>query len=237
MTPWWNIPRFAQPGGRRAFVNREFLLTDLAQRIIGAGNSLRGGSTSVRERIALTGYRGVGKSALMLQALAMLRAPSRAVDGAAVKLPPTLPTPSEPERWVIIRVSGKSVGSFQELPNALESRALKDVIEDECRLRYSPRVTRLVMKLADALPVELLRAALEHEPVEAAQLALGDPDRRELIRHGLLTPVSASEQDGAVYYLDPLLATAGLARRRVREVVPKLVAEFLPELPPVRARA
>ena len=97
--------------------------------------------------------------------------------------------------------------------DALESRALKDVIEDECRLRYSPRVTRLVMKLADALPVELLRAALEHEPVESAQLALGDPDRRELIRHGLITPVSASEQDGALYYLDPLLATAGLARR------------------------
>lgn len=139
MDPWWNVPRFADTGQRRAFVNRELLLTDLVARMVSVGNALRRGDTHARERIALTGYRGVGKSAVLLHAIDMLRAPSYALEGNFVKLPPTLPSPLDPERWLIVRVSGKSVGSFIELPHAIEKSAFATLYDATGHLHQQGR--------------------------------------------------------------------------------------------------
>src|SRR5690348_13716249 len=95
--PWIVIPKFAEPGQPHAFANREQQLAQLYKMVVSAGNAVRrprrGGA--VRLRAVVTGYMGVGKSALILQALGMIRSEDGVVDGQTVPLPVGLPEPED----------------------------------------------------------------------------------------------------------------------------------------------
>src|SRR5262249_7151551 len=83
LLPWLPIPRFPQIGQPFAFADREDQLAELYAMIADAGNSLVAGQRPAPVRIAVTGYKGVGKSSLILHALGMLRDP----DGQGASLP------------------------------------------------------------------------------------------------------------------------------------------------------
>jgi len=71
--PWISIPSYAEPGRPHAFANREHQLAALYQRLVQAGNAVRDGHDAVHTKHVVFGYMGVGKSALILQALGMIR--------------------------------------------------------------------------------------------------------------------------------------------------------------------
>lgn len=126
--PWINIPPSAQPGQPHAFANRERQLAQLYNGIVEAGNAVRAGQTSVRYRTVVSGYMGVGKSALILQALGMLRDEIGIANGQRVALTPT-PEPRERERWVILRASGKRVAGFDAIADDMR-RSIISVFND-----------------------------------------------------------------------------------------------------------
>src|SRR5262249_5128088 len=140
LLPWLPIPRFPQIGQPFAFADREDQLAELYAMIADAGNSLVAGQRPAPVRIAVTGYKGVGKSSLILHALGMLRDP----DGQGASLPSALPAPKEPKKWLVLRVSGKHVRGIEGLPDALH-RSVLDVLQDT--VRGAEMLTPGVLKL------------------------------------------------------------------------------------------
>lgn len=172
--PWITIPRFAQPGQAHAFADREQKLAQLYKGIVAAGNAVRNHETGVHRRYVVSGYMGVGKSALILHTLAMLRDESGAVHGQAFKLPNGLPEPEDRQRWLILRASGKQVRSFDALADSLQRsilEALEDVKEEAERaipevlprpfILRLPLIHRLFRTREVARFLEV-RSALEH---------------------------------------------------------------------------
>ncbi len=127
--PWIAIPRFAQPGQAHAFADREQKLAQLYRGIVSAGNAVRNHESGVRRRYVVSGYMGVGKSALILHTLAMLRDESGTIHGQGFKLPDGLPEPEDRQRWLILRASGKQVRSFEALGDSLQ-RSILEALED-----------------------------------------------------------------------------------------------------------
>lgn len=121
--PWINIPMIADTGEELAFVQRREELAVLYRGMVEAGNSLRAGRLGVHRKFVVHGYLGVGKSALVLQALRMIREPMSA-DGIAADL--GLPPPEDPERWLILRVSGKHVFGLDGMVDSLRRNVLDD---------------------------------------------------------------------------------------------------------------
>lgn len=112
--PYFYVPSAAEPGQPLAFGDREALLRELYLAIAHAGSALRAGNRAVRHRQAVVGYMGVGKSALILRALEMLRAPPA---GGAVR---------DPERWLIFYFSGKHYPNFEALTDGLAKLRTED---------------------------------------------------------------------------------------------------------------
>lgn len=135
--PWIHIPPVAQTGQVRAFADREDQIAQLYKALVGAGNAVRDGESTVRHRFVVSGYTGVGKSALILQVLAMLRDELGVVDGQRLTLPPDLPEPDGRERWLILRASGKQVPSVDSIAEALRKCALSifDDVQEEAERR------------------------------------------------------------------------------------------------------
>ena len=121
--PWINIPMIADTGEELAFVQRREELAVLYRGMVEAGNSLRAGRLGVHRKFVVHGYLGVGKSALVLQALRMIREPMSA-SGIAADL--GLPPPEDPERWLILRVSGKHVFGLDGMVDSLRRNVLDD---------------------------------------------------------------------------------------------------------------
>ena len=121
--PWINIPMIADTGEQLAFVQRREELAVLYRGMVEAGNALRAGRLGVHRKFVVHGYLGVGKSALVLQALRMIREPMSA-SGIAADL--GLPPPEDPERWLILRVSGKHVFGLDGMVDSLRRNVLDD---------------------------------------------------------------------------------------------------------------
>jgi Cdc6-like AAA superfamily ATPase len=129
--PWLPIPRFPQVGQLFAFADRVDELANLYGAIVDAGNALVGGNRPVPARIVVTGYKGVGKSSLVLHALEMLRDPA----DLAARQGPTLSLlrePDEPQKWLVLRVSGKHVRGIDGLPDDLH-RSVLELLSDTVR--------------------------------------------------------------------------------------------------------
>lgn len=144
--PWIVIPKFAEPGQPHAFANREQQLAQLYKMVVSAGNAVRRPRRegAVRLRAVVTGYMGVGKSALILQALGMIRSEDGVVEGQTVPLPVGLPEPEDRQLWLILRASGKHVSSFDAIADALQQSmlAVLDDVAEEAR-REIPGVLEL----------------------------------------------------------------------------------------------
>jgi hypothetical protein len=121
-----NIPQYPQAGQPRALFDREQEIHELYRPMVQAGNAFCQGNASVRHRHLLRGYRGVGKSSVLVEALSLVRGESArvAVDGRPLVV--DLPEPIDPERWLLLRVSGKAAPSFQLFGKALAEASVGD---------------------------------------------------------------------------------------------------------------
>lgn len=129
--PRLSIPRFPQVGQPFAFADRVGQVAELYGAIVDAGNALVGGKRPVPVRLAVTGYKGVGKSSIVLHALEMLRDPAGAAGSQARDLS-SLPEPNEPQKWLVLRVSGKHVRGIDGLPDDLH-RSVLELLSDTVR--------------------------------------------------------------------------------------------------------
>lgn len=120
--PWINIPMVADTGEQQAFVQRREELAVLYRGLVEAGNSVRAGRLGIHRKFVVHGFLGVGKSALVLEALRRIRElPQGGPAGAD-----DLPVPEDPERWLILRVSGKHVFGLDGMLDSLR----REVIEE-----------------------------------------------------------------------------------------------------------
>jgi hypothetical protein len=145
--PWITVPRIAQPGQVHAFADREQQLSYLYKAMVAAGNAVthsNGGASDgrVRARYVVSGYKGVGKSALILQALGMLRDELGIVDGQQVEVPPGLPEPLDRQRWLVLYASGKSTPGVDAIADVLRRSILSAL--DDVRRDVEKRVERAI---------------------------------------------------------------------------------------------
>lgn len=97
--PWIAISLFPQQAPPYAFADREDQVARLYKSVVSVGNAVRQGQpTNARFRAAVSGYKGVGKSAIIFQVLGMLRAPDTVIEGQKLTIPPGLPEPEARER-------------------------------------------------------------------------------------------------------------------------------------------
>ena len=133
--PWLDIPDAAQPGQRHAFADRELQLQGLYRALVEAGNAVRDGQIGVRHRHVVHGYKGVGKSALILQTLGLLRGelviqgPGQHTDVDQA----SLGKPRDVQRWLVFHLSGKHVSSIEALSEEIASggRAALEEVTDK----------------------------------------------------------------------------------------------------------
>jgi Cdc6-like AAA superfamily ATPase len=118
------IPPSPQPGQPYAFVDREAQVAQLYKPMVNAGNAALAGKPGGRVRAVVHGYVGVGKSSVIYQVLQMVRSSFAVVEGQRVAMPPGLVEPASPERWLILRASGKHVPGFDAIPEAIRALAL-----------------------------------------------------------------------------------------------------------------
>lgn len=126
---WIDIPAYAVPGQVHAFADREQELAQLYKGIVAAGNRVRTSDERVRQKYVVWGPKGVGKSAVILQALGMIRDETNVAEGQRLTLPPELPEPIDRERWLILMASGKRVTNVDAIVDSLQ-RSILDVLDD-----------------------------------------------------------------------------------------------------------
>lgn len=163
--PLLAIPRFPQIGQPFAFADRDDQVDALHGSIVDAGNALiKSGRSRGPLRIVVTGYKGVGKSSLVLHVLDMLRNPVGVTSSR--RNHQGLRDPESPHRWLILRVSGKHVRGIGGLPDDLQ-RSILSVLEDAAReaeqdipdVLALPMVHR-VLRTKECENFEKIRAAL-----------------------------------------------------------------------------
>lgn len=125
------VPPFPQIGQPFACADREDQVSTIYSVVVDAGNALIQGQRPVPRRLVVTGYKGVGKSSVVLQVLGMLRDPQGIAPGQQVAYG-ALPDPVEPQRWLVLRVSGKHVRGIEGLPDDLH-RSVIAILEDAAR--------------------------------------------------------------------------------------------------------
>ncbi len=122
--PWISIPRFPQAGQPYAFADRKEEVGRLYKATVAAGNAVRAEQVGTRYRAVVSGYKGVGKSSVILQVLGMIREPLGVVDGQVLTVPADFPEPENRERWLILSASGKLVPSVDAIADALQKAVL-----------------------------------------------------------------------------------------------------------------
>jgi hypothetical protein len=121
--PWISIPPYPLAGQPYAFVDRETQVAQLYKPMVNAGNAALSKPGS-RVRAVVYGYMGAGKSSVIYQVLGMLRSSFAVAEGQRLTMPPGLVEAQSPERWLILRASGKHVPSFEAVPEAIRALAL-----------------------------------------------------------------------------------------------------------------
>lgn len=186
---WMSIPTFAQPGSLHAFVDRDEELARLYTGMVHAGNAVRAGKLGASKHFAVVGPKGGGKSALILQALGMIR--GQVVEGQRLDVPPDLPEPHERERWLTLWLSGKPIANTERIPDALQ-RDLIAVLDEtrEQAERVIPSTLSLplfdrVFRSREASEFAKVRTALRAlaETIRFVRLFLGNPDTVKLVRN------------------------------------------------------
>ena len=137
---YFHIPAFPQEGQRFAFVDREEQIQRLYGIVTDACNAVRAGNPASIKH-CVEGPKGVGKSSAVVHLLRMLRDDSLIPEG--------FPPLDAPERWLVFRVSGKSIGSSEGLMQAM-LREMRTDVEDEAALELSPIARALGTMMADA---------------------------------------------------------------------------------------
>lgn len=210
--PWLSIPSFAQPGQPHAFVDREEELARLYTGMVSAGNAVRAGKkTGTSRHFAVVGPKGVGKSALILQALGMIR--EQVVEGQRLPLPPDLLQPNDRERWLILWLSGKHVSSVEGIPDAIR-RDMLSVLDDARasadheteRALALPMLDRL-FRTREAVDFARIRSAMTTltETIRYVRLFQGNTETLKLDR---VTQTQSSQE--AAVTLDAQLKAQGL---------------------------
>ncbi len=199
--PWIAIPSFAQPGQLHAFVDRDDELRRLYTGIVSAGNAVRAGKrTGVNRRFAVIGPKGVGKSALVLQALGMIR--DTVVAGQRLPPAPDMPEPIDWERWLILWLSGKNVASLEGIADAIRQDMLA-VVDDarEAALADADRVLQLplldrIFRTREAKDYAGVRSAMKTlaETIRYVRLFQGSTETTTLDR---LTQTESSQEAAA----------------------------------------
>ncbi len=121
---------FAEPHQVHAFADREIELARLYGALVDAGNAVLAGRRAVRHKHVIHGYVGVGKSALIMQALGMIRGEVDDSPGQRVNVPDG-PEPKEPHRWLILHVSGKHAGSIEALTDLVSQTVGSEINDDQ----------------------------------------------------------------------------------------------------------
>ncbi len=179
--PWISIPSFAEPGQAHAFASRETQVVSLYTALVRAGNAVRQGRVGVRHQHVVHGYFGVGKSALLLQVLGMLRGEllAGAVPGQRLELPPGLPEPDDPQRWLILRLSGKQVGDIGALSDAIRSAVLDEEEAHAGRAPLSSFLDEVIDQTERQIP-GALELPIVHRVLRKRETALYKAIRSEL---------------------------------------------------------
>lgn len=173
---FFHIPAFPASGQRFAFVDREEQVRAIYDDLVSAGNEVRAGSADASLRLCVQGPKGSGKSSTIVHVLRLLR--------GEVPVPDGWLQPDAPERWMIFRVSGKSIGSSEGLmqavmremhteaapgdltqPTAIE-RALSDLLSAPVQQLDTDKVLELrwwhrLFQTKDARAFAAVRKALE----------------------------------------------------------------------------
>jgi hypothetical protein len=179
--PWINIPMFADEGEPQIFVGRREELSVLYRALVAAGNAVRAGRFGIHRKFVVHGGLGVGKSALILEALRLLRDPS----AARSELTEGLPDPEEPERWLILRISGKHVTGLDGLATSLSRTLLSDEgggDSDATEQAFHPRLALFehVRRQAENVAPEVLHLAPMHRLLRTHESQLYDKVRADL---------------------------------------------------------
>ncbi|MCU0655425.1 MAG: AAA family ATPase [Polyangiaceae bacterium] len=140
--PYIDIPDFPEPGQPRAFTDRDREIQKIYNAVASAGNALRQGRQATTHRHVVHGYMGVGKSSILFEVLAMIR-------GESTRQPPQ--ELLDPQRWIILRVSGKNAPSVD---------ALADVLIDKVKDEGKPAASNPIFDLLE----ETTRVAREVVP-------------------------------------------------------------------------
>lgn len=126
--PYLPIPPFPQIGQPFAFADRVEQVAELYGAVVDAGNALIHGQPHVPARVVVTGYKGVGKSSVILQVMGMLRDPVGIAPGQQIAFS-GMRDAEEPQRWLVLRVSGKHVRGIEGLPDDLH-RSVLAILQD-----------------------------------------------------------------------------------------------------------
>lgn len=201
--PWIDIPPAAQPGQPHAFANREQQLHKLHSSCVSAGNAVVEGEPGIHRKVVVHGYKGVGKSALILQVLARLRHEETAA--TLTNLGDGQPQSQSPDQWIVMRLSGKQIGDPGALTDAVQQLAASaprsEAPEERLLLRIGEEVRDTAKRAVPRARFPILsvisrflfrqkpqQAHAIREALEAASVAIG------YARQWLGATVHASEQ-------------------------------------------
>jgi hypothetical protein len=211
--PWINIPMFSDTDEQQVFVARREELSVLYRGLVEAGNAVRAGRFGIHRKFVVHGYLGVGKSALILEALRLLRDPQAARDEVAAELP----EPEEPERWLILRISGKHVTGLDGVVASLRQTMLHadsaGGMDDEDDTRQ-PRLALYdhVQRQAETVANAALQLAPLHRLLRTREVELYDKVRSDLAALAATIEQiaeAAAQRPGTVPAADPTALRSG----------------------------
>jgi Cdc6-like AAA superfamily ATPase len=136
--PYITIPQYATTGQVHAFADREVEVAQLYRSVISAGNRVRAGAPTVRERFVVSGYMGVGKSAAILETLARIRGER--------DTPTSFEEPADRQRWLVFYLSGKHYQGTGALADGVQ-RMIVEALSDIHELAASASKTALKIPL------------------------------------------------------------------------------------------
>lgn len=116
------IPKSPDKLRRNGFANRTFELAQVYGDLVRAGNALRRGDLNAFSNQVVVGWRGVGKSAVIHRALECLREGPPQGSGLEAAL--------DPQRWIVLRFSGKYISNVEALTDAVIQDSLSETRED-----------------------------------------------------------------------------------------------------------
>lgn len=172
--PFLVIPDSPHPSKQQGFANREQLLLQMVGDLVSAGNLVNAGKATGRlQSMLVDGYKGVGKSSLIVQALRYIR---QEVDGElgqrSALTGDFFERPEGAERWIILYLRGKTSRDIKDattnaqmtLQGALDMllNTSEDLIPELARVR--PAEMNLISQQfnrAEARTRKLLTEAIE----------------------------------------------------------------------------